>query len=252
MPKETEIGSSQYRFKQTIWTVILNARDKTSPDYQEALNYLIGTYWKPVYFYVRRKNYDVETAKELTQSFFTVFLEKDFLKNVSREKGKFRTFILTALNHFLSKEREQAGAQKRGGGKIILPLEFSRIETSSDSYTFEPTTDETPEKTLNREWSLATLQKSLENLHQELINQSREIYFEVLKAYLTGQQEDQAATYKNIAAQLNLSENDVTNYLHYTRKRYRELIEEEIKKYVLDENELKEEIQELFNAVMKS
>jgi RNA polymerase sigma-70 factor (ECF subfamily) len=146
MVEETQIGGSQYRFKETLWTAILKAKDKASPGYSEALNYLISTYWKQVYFYIRRKGSDIETAKDLTQSFFTVFLEKDFLKGVEREKGRFRTFILMTLNRFLSKERDRDRAQKRGGDQVILSLDFNQAETECHR---EPSIEETPEKPLS-------------------------------------------------------------------------------------------------------
>jgi RNA polymerase sigma factor (sigma-70 family) len=243
--EETQIGGSQYRFRETYWTAILKAKDKASPGYDEALNYLIATYWKPVYFYIRRKGYDIEAAKDLTQSFFTVFLEKDFLRLVEKGKGRFRTFILTALDRFLSKERERLHAQKRGGSRVILALDFKRAETE---FHLEPGTDETPEKILIRTWASITLEQAMCQLRQEFAAPSRRVYLTVFESCLTTKAGDQLDTYKDLSRRLGISATDVKNYLHRVRQRYRELIKDEIRKYVTDEDELKSEIAELFSA----
>jgi len=172
MPKETQIGGSNYRFRKTYWTSLLRAKDKKASGYQSAINYLIATYWKPVYFYIRRKGYDVETAKDLTQSFFTIFLEKEYIKSVDRAKGKFRTFILAALNHFLSKEREYLNAKKRGGSKILQSLDFAKAETE---IRYEPADKETPEKILTRAWAQSILEQALANLKNEFDVQRQRI-----------------------------------------------------------------------------
>lgn len=241
--KETKIGGENYRFRDTLWSSLLRAKDKKAPGYQSAISCLISTYWKPVYFYIRRKGYDVENAKDLTQSFFTVFLEKEFLKSVERGKGKFRTFIIAALNHFLSKEREYLGAKKRGGSEIIQSLDFARAETEIH---YEPADKETPEKILTRSWAQTILHQALENLREEFNTETGRIYLDIFECYLNAEKTDQFATYKKMAKQFGISETDVRNYLHRVRRKYREYIKNEIRKYVTDEDEVKEEFQELF------
>jgi len=121
--EETDIGGDRPGFQPTLWTMILRARDPGSPERRQALDQLIQAYWKPVYFFIRRKGRDVETAKDLTQSFFTAFVEKDFLKNVSPEKGRFRSFVLASLTYFLSDEYDRSRALKRGGGFHFVEAE---------------------------------------------------------------------------------------------------------------------------------
>jgi len=253
MPKETQIGGSNYRFRKTLWTSLLRAKDKKSSGYQSAINYLVATYWKPVYFYIRRKGYDVETAKDLTQSFFTIFLEKEYINSVDRAKGKFRTFILAALNHFLSKEREYLRAQKRGGSKIIQSLDFAKAETDLSAgqagIHYQPADKETPERILTRAWAQAILQQALTNLRKEFDTESGRVYLGVFECYLSAGSADQDATYKKMAVQFGISQTDVRNYLHRIKRKYREYIKDEIRKYVTDEDGLKEEMQELFNAL---
>ncbi|MFC1524953.1 RNA polymerase sigma factor [Planctomycetota bacterium] len=249
MIEETKIGGEHYRFKKTLWTRVLKAGDKDASDYTEAITYLISAYWKPVYFYIRRKGHDIETAKDLTQSFFTVFLEKEFLKSVDRGKGKFRTFILVALNHFLSKERERAVAQKRGGGQKILSLDFARAETEISR---EPADKKTTEQGFLRDWARVILKQALENIRQEYKTPTRRVYLDIFEGYLDAMEKGQDISYPKIARHFHVSEGDVKNYLHRIRRRYRELIETEIKKYVSTPDEVKEELQELFQAFSKN
>lgn len=246
MAEETRIGGDNYRFRKTLWTNLLRAKDKSGPGYRSALTYLVTTYWKPVYFYIRRKGYDIEAAKDSTQSFFTVFLEKEFIKSVDRGKGKFRTFILAALNHFLSKEREKLRARKRGGSKVILSLDFARAETE---ISLEPADTETPERILLRAWAQATLQRASDNLKAEFQRKSQQTYLDMFEAYMSARKEDSAKTYQALADKFAVSTTDVRNYLHRIKRRYRELIEAEIAKYVTDKTDVKEEMQELFSAL---
>jgi len=251
MTEETKMGGSNYRFRKTLWTSILKAKDKASLGYQEALNYLVATYWKPVYFYIRRKGYNVENAKDLTQSFFAVFLEKDFLKSVERGKGRFRTFIIATLNRFLSKEREWLNAKKRGGSQIIQSLDFARAETEIHC---EPADKETPEKILTRSWAQAILQQALENLKQNFNTEESRIYLDIFEYYLNAGKTpmDIGATYKKMSEQFGISETDVRNYLHRVRRKYREYIKDEIRKYVTNEDGVEEEFQELFNILSEN
>ncbi|MEW6027394.1 MAG: sigma-70 family RNA polymerase sigma factor [Planctomycetota bacterium] len=246
MAKETQIGWDNYCFRKTYWTSLLRAKNKKSAGYQSAVNYLVSAYWKPVYFYIRRKGYDVETAKDLTQSFFTVFLEKEYIKSVDRDKGKFRTFILAALNHFLSREREYIQAKKRGGSKILLSLDFAKAETEIH---YEPADKETPEKILTRAWAQAILSQALDRLKDVLDTASDRVYLDVFECYLNTGQADQDTSYKKMAGQFGISETDVRNYLHRVKRKYREYIKDEIRKYVTDEDALKEEMQELFDIL---
>lgn len=246
MAEETRIGGNNYQFRKTLWTNILRAKDKSASGYQSALTYLISTYWKPVYFFIRRKGYDIESAKNLTQSFFTTFLEKEFMKSVVRSRGKFRTFILAALNHFLSKERARLRAGKRGGSKVILSLDFARAETE---ICLEPASTETPEKILIRAWAQATLQRASDNLKAEFQLKSQQTQLDMFEAYMSARKEDSTRTYKTLAGQFGISATDVRNYLHRIKRRYRELIEAEITKYVASPADVKEELQELFRAL---
>ena len=137
-------------FDTTHWSVVVAAGHDSSPGAQEALEKLCHTYWYPLYAYVRREGYSADDAQDLTQGFFARFLEKDYLAQVDREKGKFRSFLLAALRHFLSDERDRARAVKRGGGQILLSRD---AEEAEDRYQREPADELSPERIFERRWA---------------------------------------------------------------------------------------------------
>src|SRR6185295_3791790 len=161
MPGDTTMGGSKRGFQPTLWTVVLKAKNH----HREALEELIKTYWKPVYVYIRRWGYPSEESKDLSQGFFSELLERDFLRGVSPEKGKFRTFLLTVLKRYLINESERKRAQKRGGGKAQLSLDFTRAERD---FTIMPVSDETPERSFNRQWALEAMGRALVSLSREM------------------------------------------------------------------------------------
>lgn len=228
---ETSTGGAGRVFEPTRWTVVLAARDR------RALDALIALYWKPCYFYIRRSGHDVEEAKDLTQGFFTEFVERDFLRGVSREKGRFRTYLLTTLKHFLVNERERAHAKKRGGGRAPLRLDFDAAETQ---YGRAPVAKESVDRYFRRQWALAVLSRALDALARETDPRM----FEALKPHLAG-----GPAYADTAQALGLSTTAVNNLIHKTRKRYRELLRAEVLPSVDDPERVEEELRDLLDAV---
>src|SRR5215471_14148912 len=161
-------------FRPTLWTVVLRAEDPAAPDRREALERLFQTYWKPVYFLIRR-THDAEAAQDIAQGFFTAFLEKDFLKSVEREKGKFRTFLCVALRHYMADEYDRASAQKRGGGRTLLGLDFARAETEISRV---PAAKDDPDKFFQRQWALEVIKRALQALRAEFQASDRLAEFE--------------------------------------------------------------------------
>lgn len=231
-------------FQPTLWTVVLKARDASAPARREALERLFATYWKPVYFYLRRAH-DPEAAQDLAQGFFTAFLEKDYLQYVDRSRGTFRTFLVVALQHFVSDERDRACARKRGGGRPLLPLDFARAETEIHR---EPASKETPERLFQRQWALEVIKRSLQGLRDEFRASNRLTEFEALSLYLSAGGKG-APTHADLARRLGVSESDVNNRVHRLKKRYRELILAEIRAYTGTEEEAREELRDLFSAL---
>ncbi|MFN7139404.1 MAG: RNA polymerase sigma factor, partial [Limisphaerales bacterium] len=168
-------------FATTHWTVVLAAGQKHTPQSDTALEELCRTYWFPLYAYVRRRGHTKEDAEDLTQAFFARFLEKNYLDGLTAERGRFRAFLLASLKHFLANEWDKAKAQKRGGDRLHLSLDWQTADTQ-----FQVAADgASPDKEFDREWALALLEKVIDRLKQESETDGRGKQFESLKVYLT-------------------------------------------------------------------
>jgi len=231
-------------FALTRWSVVLAAGSSDSTHAREALEKLCRTYWHPIYAFVRRQGHSPHDSQDLTQEFFARFLEKNYLGAVDRAKGRFRSFLLTSLKHFLANEWDKAGAQKRGAHPVLIPINFHSAETS---YGLEPAESQTPEKVFERRWALALLEQVLARLRAEYTRDGKAKLFEHVKATLTG--ERHSVPYAEIGARLNLSEGAVKVAVHRLRQRYRELLREEIAHTVCTPEEVEEEIRALFSAL---
>lgn len=230
-------------FRPTLWTMVLRAKDPDAPDRREALERLFQTYWKPLYFHIRR-THDAEAAQDITQGFFATFLEKDYLKTVEREKGKFRTFLCVALRHYIADENDRARAKKRGGGRAPLSLDFARAETEISRI---PAAKDDPEKVFQRQWALEVIKRSLQALRAEFLASDRLAEFEAISLYLSAGGKE-APSHADLAKRLGIAESDVNNRVHRLRHRYRELILEEVRSYSDSEEEARQELRDLFSA----
>ncbi len=231
------------RFLTTHWSVVVAARDRSAPQADEALASLCAAYWYPLYAFVRRQGHAADAAQDLTQEFFARLLEKDYLGAADRDKGKFRSFLLTACKHFLANERDRERAQKRGGGREVLWIDVSRGETL---YSREPAHAQTPEKLFERRWALALLEQVMARLQGEYAARGKGRLFERLRVFLVAAGD--AAPHGQAAAELGLSEGAVKVAVHRLRQRYRELLREEIARTVDDPDGIDDEIRELFAA----
>jgi RNA polymerase sigma-70 factor (ECF subfamily) len=233
------------QFGQTQWSVVLAAAGKRDVALAEqSLEKLCRVYWLPLYTYIRRQGESPHDAQDLTQEFFARLLEKDFLCSVDQTKGRFRSFLLASLKHFLSNQRDRARAQKRGGGQPPLSLDFSDAETSIG---FQPADDQTPEKAFEKRWALTLLEQSLARLRQEYSDRGKQDIFEQLKTTLT--EGRGGVAYAQLAARLGMSEASVKMAVHRLRQRYREVLRAEIAETVALESEVEEELREVFRAL---
>ena len=242
----------QARFVTTRWSVVLQAKDRTAPQARDALAELCQTYWYPLYAFVRRRARDAHDAQDLTQGFFARLLEKDYLVDVQPQKGRFRAFLLAAVKHFLSNERDKARAAKRGGGRQIvsLPRVMSLDWESGESrFLTEPAHDLTAERMFERQWAVALLDRVLNRLRDNHAAAGKLPQFELLQPFLTTDR--QTASYSEAARQLTLTEDATRVAAHRLRKRYRELLREEIAQTVATPEEAADEIRYLF-AVLAS
>jgi len=198
-------------------------------------------YWYPLYAYVRRRVADINDAQDLTQAFFAELLAKNYVATATAERGRFRAFLLTSLKHFLSKEWERAKAQKRGGGKASIPLDF---ESANSRYRIEPSCGLTAEQIYDREWAVALLGRIMQRLKTESVQAGKPKQFEQLKCFLIG--EHAGVTYSDVAVRLGVTEAAVKMVAHRMRRRYRELLREEIAETVTGPEEVEDEIFKLF------
>ena len=230
-------------FEQTRWSIVIASRNTDDTTHaRDALGKLCTTYWYPLYAFVRREGHDSTDAQDLTQEFFARLLEKNWLAAVDREKGKFRSFLLAAMRHFLANEWDRAHRLKRGGGVTTLSLD---AHTAEERYAFEPADSMTADRLFERRWALTLLEQVLAQVRHEFAAAGREKLFDELKVALTGGK----VPYAEIAARLNLSEGAVRAAVHRLRLRYRDLLRSEIAETVATEDEIDAEVQHLFAAL---
>ena len=219
---------------------MLHAGQADSTSAREALAQLCQSYWYPLYAYARRRGNAPADAEDLTQGFFARLLELHSLADVRREKGKFRSFLLAAFNHYLSDEWDRARAQKRGHGRVVS-LDAARAE---ERFTREPADPLTPEKLFERKWAMTLLESAVQRLQGEYEAAGKGAWFAALRFGIAG--EPSAVAYVDLAKQLGLKEPALRVALHRLRERYRKVLRAEIARTVASEAEVDGEIQHLF------
>jgi len=234
------------RFDTTNWSVVLKAGGDHSAAAREALGTLCSAYWYPVYAMVRRYGHDPADAEDMTQAYFTRFLEKGWVKEVRPEHGRFRSFLLVSVRNFLHNERDWERAAKRGGGKPPVSLDGAAAE---QRYALEPVESATPETLFERAWAEEVLARALERLKDESTEAEGAERFEGLKGHLTG--DEPAETYRELAEAWGVGESAVRVALHRKRKRLGRLLREEIAVTVADPADVGEELRHLLSTVGK-
>jgi RNA polymerase sigma factor (sigma-70 family) len=232
-------------FTTTHWSVVLAAQGPTRAA-QAALDKLCGTYWRPIYGFVRRQGIEPEEAKDLTQGFFALLLERRDLDTVRKEKGRLRSYLLTSLKHFLTNEHYRAMAIKRGEGQRLIPLEELR---DSERSGFESAYTLAADQIYERRWASALLDQVLTRLGDEYRATENAVLFERLKALLTD--EPGHPSQVQIANEIGMTENAVNQAFHRLRKRYRQLLREEIAHTVMVPGDVEDELRHLV-AVLRA
>jgi len=235
-------------FPTTHWNVVLAAgRDSTGGTHEAALaalDCLCRTYWPPVYAYIRARSDQGSSVEDLTQEFFFRLLHGQYLAQADPKKGRFRSFLFVAIQHFLSNARDHARALKRGGGIPFLSLDQLAAEARAD---LEPRIHETPETIFERRWASTVLTTVLDQLRAECLAHGNDLPFDLLKTFLTGVPTD--ATYAEAAAPLGLTEAALKMRVQRLRNRYGELIRAEIARIVADPAEIEDELRHLLRVV---
>jgi RNA polymerase sigma-70 factor (ECF subfamily) len=230
-------------FATTHWTVVLAAGKRSTPQSDGALEELCRTYWFPLYAYVRRRGYSKEDAEDLTQAFFARFLARNYLAGLSAERGRFRAFLLASLKHFLINDWKKSQCQKRGGGEALLSLDW---QTADTKFQVAATAEPSPDKAFDREWALALLAKVIERLQKKCEADGKAKLFAQLKMFLTAGKDGTAQA--EVAKALGMEEGAVRVAIHRLRKRYRQLLRDEIAQTLADAADVDEEMRALFGA----
>jgi RNA polymerase sigma-70 factor (ECF subfamily) len=244
MPSGSEPGAGSAtqaaRFGTTQWSLVLKAGQGA----EEALFKLCQTYWPPLYAFIRRRGHPFTEAQDLTQGFFAHVLEHRALDSVAPAKGRFRSFLLVSLKHFLDNEWHRTRAIKRGGRQVVISWDSLKPH---ERELLGPCDHLTPERVFNRRWALMLLERVMDRLRSECVAARKGEMFEALKEHLTG--DAAGKSYQEIAAQFGTTEGAVKVTVHRLRRRFGELVREHVGRTVENPEEISEEIRELFAAL---
>jgi DNA-directed RNA polymerase specialized sigma24 family protein len=236
-------GISRFGFQTTAWSLVLAAASNPTTDSRQALASLCQTYWNPVYAFIRRCGHTPDQSQDLTQAFFTRLLEKQFLQGVDRQRGRFRSFLLAAVKHFLANERDRAHALKRGGGHVPISIDLLEAESWYQPAAVETTT---PERLFERRWALSVLERVMACLRAEYSAMGKAELFERLEVLLT---KDADARCEALALEMGVSAGALRMSLHRLRRKYRHVLREEIAETVSTPTEIDEEIRFLMSVL---
>jgi RNA polymerase sigma-70 factor (ECF subfamily) len=243
VPDGAPRSSHPGRFITTHWSLVAAAGELGKPKALEAMAILCELYWYPLYAFVRRNGYDADQARDITQGFFVRLIEKNNLATADPQHGRFRTWLLAAMKHYLSNERDRALAQKTGAGRLVS-IDATDAE---NRYRLEPWHDITPEKIFNRRWARTLLEHVLTILGQECNRDGKGPLFDSLKEFIAGGSDDRS--YQQIAESLQMTPGAIKVAVHRLRARYRELLREQISQTVDGESEIDNEINDLFASL---
>ena len=239
MREETAIGGSGREFPSTRWSLIRCAQEQPEAR-QQALADLLSTYWKPLYFYVRRKGASVEEAKDSVQGLYLHLLEHDFIRHPDQSRGRFRSYLLVAMDHFQANEHLRQSALKRGGGVRTLSLDRDLAEKQLQELP------SSPDGAFEKEWAVGVLERGLERLEGEFRNGTRSGPFDAITHYF---RPTAAPSYEATAREYGLTVSQLKSLVHRSRKRFREIVREEVSQTLDDDEDADQEIASLIQAM---
>lgn len=243
LEEDPRVAGNSY-FATTQWGLILSARTANSAQGSDAMEKLCRVYWYPVYSYILWRGYGFHDAQDLTQEFFAQYLAKDLLRNVDQSRGKFRTFLLTVLNHFLINQSQRVKAQKRGGRFTFVPLDNG---AEQERHFCEPVSDLSPEEVFDQRWALTVLEQALKRLELEFTSAGKAGQFQILRAFLEG--DSDAGAYRTVGAQLGMTPGAVAVAVHRLRQRFSSAIRDEISQTVANSADVEAEMRHLLQAI---
>ena len=248
-PKDRLADDEAGRFRTTHWSIVLLSAQTQVPGSQTALADLCRLYWYPLYVFVRRRGYGAEDAQDLTQGFFLSLLERKSLRQVDPEKGKFRSFLLASLKNYLSDAFDRENSMKRGGQIEFVTLDF---ETGEERYREDAADSLTAEKVFDARWAMTLLEHAIGRLRQEYGSQGKTAIIDALLPFLDPTNSKKLPSYEEVADQLQVSLGGVKTLIHRLRKRYSELLREEVARTVTDPRAVDDEIHALCEALIAS
>ncbi|MEL6106178.1 MAG: sigma-70 family RNA polymerase sigma factor [Planctomycetota bacterium] len=238
---------SDPRFHTTNWSLVVAAGKDGSEEADRALENLCQAYWYPLYAFARRSGRSIHEAEDLTQGFLSKVLERGYLKSADRERGRFRSFLLTMFKRFASAQHQAAEAQRRGGGVRHLPLDFDDGERR---YSLEPVDGWTAEKHFERQWALTMLARVMDKLRGNFSRRDMSDLFEKLQVYLTAQAGE--ANYDDLSRETGLSAGALRVRVHRMRAEYRDLLHAEVTETLEDPKQAEQELEYLRTAIRGS
>ncbi|HEY7475155.1 MAG TPA: hypothetical protein VH679_09110 [Vicinamibacterales bacterium] len=236
---------NQRRFATTRWTLVLATRRPGSPEAASAFAALCETYWFPVYAFIRRSGRSADDARDLTQAFFTRVLEKNYFRDAEQARGRFRTFLLASVRHFLANERDAEMALKRGGGIAHVPIE---VDAEERRFHREPSEDLTPERLYERRWALAAIDAAMTRLASRYESSARRRLFDELRPLLTG---DEPASYATLSSRLGATEGALRVAVHRLRRQFASSLRDVIAETVDDQQAVDDELRYLMAIVSR-
>ena len=231
-------------FATTHWSVIVGAQQRGTAEAEAALEKLCTTYWRPVFAFVRRSSPNEQVAKDLTQAFFERFLEKEYFRDADQLRGRFRSFLLACVKNFLANERDKQRTQQRGGGAIPLSID-QWIQESGMELESNPAL--TPDRSYERQWAHSVLENVRSRLRSEFVESGRRDVFDALHVYLSGDRDE--APYHLVAEQMLMSVDAVKKNVERMRRRFGQLLREEIAQTVQHPSEIEDELRFLRGAL---
>lgn len=232
------------QFNPTSWTVVIAAADSQSPEAEEAMAAIYSAYWHPLYFFARRQGQGPEAAADLIQGFFLKIIETGFLKSADQTRGRFRTFLLTAMKRYMINEWQAANAQKRGGAAIHVSLDFEHAEAL---FALAPRSVAGAEQDFDRSWALGLLNKATQALESSYRSRDRGTLFEALRPFLPGMTEIESQ--EDVAARLNVPITTIRSDIHRLRQRFKEALRSAVGETVESGDHIDEEIRYLISVL---
>jgi RNA polymerase sigma-70 factor (ECF subfamily) len=241
--QETQEATAR-AFHTTHWSVVLAAGEEGSEEAGAALARLCQTYWFPVYAFIRKRGHSPEQAQDFTQEFFAVFLEKNYVAKAARDRGRFRAFLMSSVENFLYNQHDRAQAQKRGGGRTLLSLDYQDAE---QRYQIEPVEESDPATIFEQQWAATLLETILNRLREEFSAEGRADLFDDLQGHLWGDAD--SIPYSLLAQKSGLTVGNLKTVAHRLRQRCRALLREEITHTVAMPGDVDDELRHLMRVV---